>query len=67
MEIYRQDGDAFCSIRAALDANDNLQLNKMYMKKFNTDFMILDKEVNNEIKVIHYTGVGRKINENNLL
>ena len=49
------------------DYKDNLQLNKMYMKKFNTDFMILDKEVNNKIKVIHYTGVGRKINENNLL
>ena len=26
MEIYRQDGDAFCSIRAAFDANDNLQI-----------------------------------------
>ena len=49
------------------DYKDNLELNKMYMKKFDTDFMILDKEVNNNIKVIHYTGVGRKINENNLL
>ena len=27
MEIYRQDGDAFCSIRATFDANDNLQIN----------------------------------------
>ena len=26
MEIYRQDGDAFCSIRAAFDSNDNLQI-----------------------------------------
>ena len=46
---------------------ENLELNKMYMEKFNTDFMILDKEVNEKIKVIHFTGVGRKINENNML
>ena len=37
------------------------------MQKFNTDYMILDKEVNDKLKVIHFTGVGRKINENYLL
>jgi len=46
---------------------ENLKLNKMYMQKFNTDYMILDKEVNDKLKVIHFTGVGRKINENYLL
>ncbi len=33
----------------------------------NTDFMILDKEVNEKLKVIHFTGVGRKINADYLL
>ena len=37
------------------------------MQKFNTDYMIMGDEVNEKIKVIHYTGVGRKINENYLL
>ena len=46
---------------------DNLQLNKLYMQKFNTDYMIMGNEVNEKIKVIHFTGVGRKINENYLL
>ena len=49
------------------DYKENLKLNKMYMQKFNTDYMILDKEVNDKLKVIHFTGVGRKINENYLL
>ena len=49
------------------DFKENLQLNQMYMKKFNTDYMILDKEVNEKLKVIHYTGVGRKINADYLL
>ena len=39
----------------------------MYMKKFDTDFMILDKEINDNIKVVHFTGVGRKINADYLL
>lgn len=34
---------------------ENTQLNKMYAKKFNTDYMILD-EVNEKIKIIHYLG-----------
>jgi hypothetical protein len=37
------------------------------MKRFDTDFMILDKEVNEKIKVIHFAGPGRKINEDYLL
>ena len=49
------------------DYNENLKLNQMYMQKFDTDFMILDKEVNEKLKVVHFTGVGRKINENYLL
>ena len=49
------------------DFAENLKLNQMYMQKFNTDFMILDKEVNEKLKVIHFTGVGRKINANYLL
>ena len=39
----------------------------MYMQKFNQDYMILDKQINENIKVIHFTGVGRKINEDYLL
>jgi hypothetical protein len=46
---------------------DNLQLNKMYAKEFNTDYMIMGNEINEKIKVIHFTGVGRKINANYLL
>jgi hypothetical protein len=46
---------------------DNLKLNKLYMQKFNTDYMIMGDEVNEKIKVIHFTGVGRKINANYLL
>ena len=49
------------------DFAENLKLNQMYMQKFNTDFMILDKEVNEKLKVIHFTGVGRKINADYLL
>ena len=46
---------------------DNIQLNKMYAKIFNTDYMIMGNEINEKIKVIHFTGVGRKINANYLL
>tara|TARA_B100001094_G_scaffold283632_1_gene296495 strand:+ start:1106 stop:1828 length:723 start_codon:yes stop_codon:yes gene_type:complete len=46
---------------------NNIQLNKMYAKEFNTDYMIMGNEINEKIKVIHFTGVGRKINENYLL
>jgi len=49
------------------DYKENLKLNQMYMDKFDTDYMILDKEVNEKLKVVHFTGVGRKINENYLL
>ena len=49
------------------DYTENLKLNQMYMQKFNTDYMILDNQVNEKLKVIHYAGPGRKINENNLL
>ena len=49
------------------DYAENLKLNKMYMDKFDTDYMILDNEVNEKLKVVHFTGVGRKINENYLL
>ena len=39
----------------------------MYMQKFNTEYMIMGNEINENIKIIHFTGVGRKINENYLL
>ena len=42
---------------------ENLKLNQMYMQKFDTDYMILDNQVNEKLKVIHYAGPGRKINE----
>jgi ABC-type enterochelin transport system ATPase subunit len=34
----------------------------MYSQKFDTDYMILD-EVNENLKVIHFTGVGKTIEE----
>ena len=45
------------------DYTENLKLNQMYMQKFDTDYMILDNQVNEKLKVIHYAGPGRKINE----
>ena len=45
------------------DYTKNLKLNQMYMQKFDTDYMILDNQVNEKLKVIHYAGPGRKINE----
>ena len=45
------------------DYTENLKLNQMYMQKFDTDYMILDNQVNDKLKVIHYAGPGRKINE----
>jgi hypothetical protein len=38
----------------------NLELNKTYSQKFNTDYMILD-DVHKYIKVVHFTGVGKTI------
>jgi len=43
---------------------DNVELNKIYSKKFNTDYMILD-DVNEKIKVVHFTGVGKTIHQYN--
>ena len=45
------------------DYTENLKLNQMYMQKFDTDYMILDNQVNEKLKVIHYAGPGRKIND----
>lgn len=41
--------------------NQNLELNKLYAKKFNTDYMIFDN-VNDNIKIVHFSGVNKKIN-----
>lgn len=49
------------------DYKQNLKLNKMYMQKFDSEYMIMGNEINENIKVIHFTGVGRRINENYLL
>ena len=35
------------------DYTENLKLNQMYMQKFDTDYMILDNQVNEKLKVIH--------------
>jgi hypothetical protein len=40
----------------------NIKLNMIYSKKFNTDYMILDKP-HKYIKVVHFTGVGKTIHE----
>ena len=44
--------------------NENIALNKLYCKKFNTDYMILG-DVNNKIKSIHFTGYKKNIHECN--
>ena len=41
---------------------DNVELNKIYSKKIDTDYMIID-DVNEKIKVVHFTGVGKTIHE----
>ena len=46
------------------DFKQNLHLNKTYSKKFDTDYMILDK-VHKYIKVVHFTGVGKTIHKSN--
>jgi hypothetical protein len=47
------------------DFRENLSLQKMYCKKFKTDYAILDKP-NEKIKVVHFAGPG-KTYENNML
>jgi hypothetical protein len=42
----------------------NLELNKTYSQKFNTDYMILD-DVHKYIKVVHFTGVEKTIHNCN--
>jgi len=46
------------------NVRQNIKLNKIYSKKFNTDYMILD-DVNKYIKVVHFTGVGKTIHKSN--
>ena len=41
----------------------NLELNQMYMNRFNTDYMIMD-DVHENIKVVHFAGVGKTITGN---
>jgi len=43
---------------------DNIELNKIYCKKFDADYMILD-DVNDKIKVVHFTGPGKTIHARN--
>jgi hypothetical protein len=42
--------------------SENCALNKIYCKKFDVDYMILD-DVNEKIKVVHFTGPGRNIHD----
>ena len=46
------------------DIRDNVELNKIYCNKFKADYMILD-DVNDKIKVVHFTGPGKTIHEHN--
>jgi len=43
---------------------DMIQLNMLYSKTFNTDYMILD-DVHEYIKVVHFNGVGKTIHNSN--
>jgi hypothetical protein len=44
------------------DFKENLELNKLYSKMFNTDYMILG-DVNKYIKTVHFTGIGKTIHQ----
>jgi hypothetical protein len=44
------------------DYLENIELNKIYCNKFDTDYMILD-EVNENVKAVHFTGPGKTIHE----
>jgi hypothetical protein len=44
------------------NGKDMINLNKMYAKKFDTDYMLLD-EPNEKLKIVHYTGPNRVIHE----
>jgi hypothetical protein len=46
------------------NTKDMIEMNKLYSKLFNTDYMILD-EVNKKIKVVHMNGVGNTIHKYN--
>ena len=37
-----------------------VELNKMYSRKFEADYMILD-DVNEKVKMVHFAGVGKSI------
>ena len=41
-----------------------IEMNKIYSKMFNTDYMILD-DVNEKIKVVHFNGVNNTIHKYN--
>ena len=38
----------------------NIELNKMYAKKFNTDYMLLD-DVDKNVKMVHFLGINKNI------
>ena len=46
------------------DLKENIELNKIYSKECNTEYMILD-EPHKYIKVLHFTGPGKTIHEHN--
>jgi len=46
------------------DLKQNIELNKIYSKECNTDYMILDRP-HKYIKVLHFTGPGKTIHEHN--
>lgn len=43
---------------------ENIHLNKIYSKTFKTDYMFLD-DVSEKLKIIHFTGVGKNIHDEN--
>ena len=51
LSIYLVSG----SLNTQMKTDKNIELNKMYSKKFNTDYMILG-DPHEKIKIIHYLG-----------
>ena len=47
-----------------IDKQKNLRYNKLYMDKFDEDYMILGEGLNDNIKIVHFANVWNNIHDN---
>ena len=47
-----------------IDKEKNLRYNKLYMDKFDEDYMILGEGLNDNIKIVHFANVWNNIHDN---